>query len=229
MSWAVVTCFCFITKSTSHFLKWERHFLIILKIYNCILTQLKRPNKTCTLYTIQLLQQNGTMQLSITYHTLFKYQFRIYICWSFTHMPRCLYYQIQYISTRVKQSQPNSGKQLFPEASTSYWSKLTCFSLTVVRQLEWKYCVFMFYAWLVDRPTQLVYIGISICWVGGGNPCGVADFCLSGVYCYKKQARSDFFSKCPSHVHKDCLEAQNGTKNWVKPLKNLFFSSHTAL
>ena len=76
---------------------------------------------------------------------------------------------------------------------------------------------------LVDRPTQLMYIGISICWVGGGNPCGVADFCLSGVYCHKKQARSDFFSKCPCHVHKDCLEAQNGTKNWVKPLKKLFF------
>ena len=76
---------------------------------------------------------------------------------------------------------------------------------------------------LVDRPTQLIYIGISICWVGGGNPCGVADFCFSGVYCHKKQARSDFFSKYPCHVHEDCLEAQIGTKNWVKPLKELVF------
>ena len=57
---------------------------------------------------------------------------------------------------------------------------------------------------VVDRPTQLIHIGISICWVGGGDPCGAADFCFSGVYCHKKQAWSDFFSKYPCRVHKDC-------------------------
>ena len=41
---------------------------------------------------------------------------------------------------------------------------------------------------LVDCPNQLIHIGISICWVGGGDPCGVADFCFSGVYCHKKQS-----------------------------------------
>ena len=72
---------------------------------------------------------------------------------------------------------------------------------------------------LVDRPTQLIHIGISICCVGGGNPCGAADFCFSGVYCQKKQASSGFFSKYLCHVHEDCLEAQIATKNKSKTSK----------
>ena len=59
---------------------------------------------------------------------------------------------------------------------------------------------------LVDRPTQLICIWIFICWVGGGDPRGAADFCFSCLYCQKKQARSNFFSKYPCHVHKECLE-----------------------
>ena len=59
---------------------------------------------------------------------------------------------------------------------------------------------------LVDRPTQLICIWIFICWVGGGDPCGAADFCFSCLYCQKKQARSNFFSKYPCHVHNECLE-----------------------
>ena len=39
---------------------------------------------------------------------------------------------------------------------------------------------------LVDSPTQLVCIWIFICWVGGGNPCGVADFCI-GDSCRNKK------------------------------------------
>ena len=48
---------------------------------------------------------------------------------------------------------------------------------------------------VVDRPTQPICIWISICWVGGGDPCGVADFCFSGMNCRKKQSKSDFFYK----------------------------------
>ena len=59
---------------------------------------------------------------------------------------------------------------------------------------------------LVDHPTQLVFIWIFICWVGGGDPCGAADFCFSCLYCQKKQARSNFFSKYLCHVHNECLE-----------------------
>ena len=33
---------------------------------------------------------------------------------------------------------------------------------------------------IVDSPTQLVRIWIFICWVGGGNPCGGVEFCISG-------------------------------------------------
>ena len=68
---------------------------------------------------------------------------------------------------------------------------------------------------LFDRPTQL----ISICWVGGGDPCGAADFCFSCLYCQKKQARSNFFSKYPCHVHNECLEIKNGEQYWVKSSK----------
>ena len=72
---------------------------------------------------------------------------------------------------------------------------------------------------LVDRPTQLIHIGISICWVGGGDPCGAADFCFSGVYCHKKQAWSDFFSKYPCRVHKDCLEEEKWDEKLGKTSK----------
>ena len=33
---------------------------------------------------------------------------------------------------------------------------------------------------LVDRPTQLFYIWIFICWVGGGEPCGHGEFSFRG-------------------------------------------------
>ena len=77
---------------------------------------------------------------------------------------------------------------------------------------------------LVDHPTQLVFIWIFICWVGGGDPCGVAELCISGLWSQKKQARTDVFLKYPCHVHKDSPEAENGTKNFIKPTKNLFVS-----
>ena len=72
---------------------------------------------------------------------------------------------------------------------------------------------------IVDRPTQLICIWIFICWVGGGDPCGAADFCFSCLYCQKKQARSNFFSKYPCHVHNECLEIKNGQQYWVKSSK----------
>ena len=72
---------------------------------------------------------------------------------------------------------------------------------------------------LVDRPTQLICIWIFICWVGGGDPCGAAEFCFSGLYCQKKQARSNFFSKYPCHVHKECLETKKWEQYWVKSSK----------
>ena len=77
---------------------------------------------------------------------------------------------------------------------------------------------------LVDHPTQLVFIWIFICWVGGGDPCGAAELCISGLWSQKKQARTDVFLKYPCHVHKDSPEAENGTKNFIKPTKNLFVS-----
>ena len=55
---------------------------------------------------------------------------------------------------------------------------------------------------IVDRPTQLVCIWISSCRVGGGDPCGVADFCCSKVNCHKKEARSD--CQKLSEVGKSC-------------------------
>ena len=55
---------------------------------------------------------------------------------------------------------------------------------------------------LVDRPTQLICIS-DICWVGGGDPCGAADFCISGPHGQEKQAEFDFFSKYPNYVHRD--------------------------
>ena len=75
---------------------------------------------------------------------------------------------------------------------------------------------------LVDHPTQLICTWIFICWVGGGDPCGVAELCKSAPSDQKKQAKTNIFSKYPCHVHKDCLEAKNGTKNLMKPPKNLF-------
>ena len=72
---------------------------------------------------------------------------------------------------------------------------------------------------LVDHPTQLICIWIFICWVGGGDPCGVAELCKSAPSDQKKQAKTNIFSKYPCHVHKDCLEAKNGTKNLMKPPK----------
>ena len=77
---------------------------------------------------------------------------------------------------------------------------------------------------VVDHPTQLVFIWIFICWVGGGDPCGAAELCISGLWSQKKQARTDVFLKYPCHVHKDSPEAENGTKNFIKPTKNLFVS-----
>ena len=63
--------------------------------------------------------------------------------------------------------------------------------------------------WLVDRPTQLVCIWIFICWVGGGNPCGVADFCIGDSCRNKKHTGFIFFFKisflcifCPWHSKK---------------------------
>ena len=76
---------------------------------------------------------------------------------------------------------------------------------------------------LVDRPTQLIYIWIFICWVGGGNPCGAAEFCFIGLYCHKKQARSNFFSKYPCYVHKDCLEAKKLDDKMSKTFKKLVY------
>ena len=78
---------------------------------------------------------------------------------------------------------------------------------------------------LVDHPTQLICIWIFICWVGGGDPCGAAELCISGPCSQKKQARTDVFSKYLCHVHKDCLEAKTGTTNWVKPPKKELFVS----
>ena len=81
-----------------------------------------------------------------------------------------------------------------------------------------------YWLWLVDHPTQLICIWIFICWVGGGDPCGAAELCISGPWNQKKQARTNVFSKYPCYVHKDRLEPKNRTKNWVKPQKKLFVS-----
>ena len=78
---------------------------------------------------------------------------------------------------------------------------------------------------VVDRPTQLIYIKISICWVGGGNPCGAADFCISGPHGQEKQAGSDFFSKYPNYVYTNGQNAKYRAKIRQKTFKNPFFSS----
>ena len=66
---------------------------------------------------------------------------------------------------------------------------------------------------LVDRPTQLVCIWIFICWVGGGNPCGVADFCIGDSCCNKKHTGFVFISKYPFYVYFVHETAKNGAKN----------------
>ena len=38
---------------------------------------------------------------------------------------------------------------------------------------------------VVDHPTQLICIWIFICWVGGGDPCGAAELCISGLWSQK--------------------------------------------
>ena len=86
---------------------------------------------------------------------------------------------------------------------------------------NWKHSLYL----LVDHPTQLICIWIFICWVGGGDPCGVADFCISGPCGQKKQAGSDFFEKYPCHVHIVREEAKNRTKNGQKPSKKGVFIS----
>ena len=79
-----------------------------------------------------------------------------------------------------------------------------------------------FGAFLVDRPTQLVCIWIFICWVGGGNPCGVADFCIGDSCRNKKHTGFIFFFKisflcifCPWHSKKQ-------GKKLIQTLKKLF-------
>ena len=67
-------------------------------------------------------------------------------------------------------------------------------------------------ALLVDHPTQLICIWIFICWVGGGDPCGAVDFCISGPCGQKKQAGSNVFEKYPCHVHIVREEAKNTPK-----------------
>ena len=78
---------------------------------------------------------------------------------------------------------------------------------------------------LVDRPTQLICIGIFNCWVGGGNPCGAADFCISGPHSQEKQAEFDFFSKYPNYVHTDGQNAPCRAKNRQKNVQKHCFSS----
>ena len=46
---------------------------------------------------------------------------------------------------------------------------------------------------LVDRPTQLICIWIFVCWVVGGDPYGVADFCISAPWKGTRKAGSDRF------------------------------------
>ena len=72
---------------------------------------------------------------------------------------------------------------------------------------------------IVDHPTQLVCIWIFICWVGGGDPCGAAELCISGPWNQKKRARTHVFLKYPCHVHEDWLDGKIGTKHWVRPPK----------
>ena len=72
---------------------------------------------------------------------------------------------------------------------------------------------------LGDHPTQLICIWIFICWVGGGDPCGAAELCISGPCNQKKRARTHVFLKYPCHVHEDWLDGKIGTKNWVRPPK----------
>ena len=79
---------------------------------------------------------------------------------------------------------------------------------------------------LVDRPTQLICLWIFICWVGGGDPCGAADFCVSGPCGQKKQAGSDFFEKYRCHVYIVREEAKNRTKNGQNPSKKRCFYQH---
>ena len=66
-------------------------------------------------------------------------------------------------------------------------------------------------AW--STTTTLAQLNYS--WVGGGNPCGAEDFCLSALYCSKKQASSDFLFEYPPDIHVVGSKAPNLPKNEI--------------
>ena len=56
------------------------------------------------------------------------------------------------------------------------------------------------------------------------NPCGAADFCVSGPYGHEKQTTSNLFSKYPIYVY-----TKNGAKICKNPKKHSFSSSYALL
>ena len=77
---------------------------------------------------------------------------------------------------------------------------------------------------VVDRPTQLVCIWIFICWVGGGNPCGVADFCIGDSCRNKKHTGFVFFlQNILSMYILSMTQQKTGQKTDKNPKKNCFF------
>ena len=56
-------------------------------------------------------------------------------------------------------------------------------------------------------------------WDVQNETCAILELCKSAPSDQKKQAKTNIFSKYPCHVHEDCLEAKNGTKNLMKPPK----------
>ena len=82
---------------------------------------------------------------------------------------------------------------------------------------------------VVDRPTQLICTSDIYFWVGGGNPCGAADFCIGGPCSQKKLSRFNFFLKDPNYVRTNGQNAKNRAKNRQKPPKNSFFQLPSAV
>ena len=81
---------------------------------------------------------------------------------------------------------------------------------------------------LIAQLNWFVFL-IFICWVGGGNPCGAADFCIGGPCSQKKLAKPDFFLKDPQYMYTDGQNANNRAKHGQKPSKNLFFPAPPAV
>ncbi len=129
---------------------------------------------------------------------------RRFVCFLFVFCFVCLFTPPNYLFNRSTKSRALMSTSFHFSPTKNFWS----WGASGQGRRSSTRCLppsKMAFLWLVDCPTQLIYIWIVICWVGGGNPSRYVAKCLSAYFGQEWAIWTNFFAKYPCLIYEDWI------------------------